>query len=212
MATNSYVAFSDLAGLDLLRRRESMTIVEFADALGVTATAVRQRLNRLLSQRLIERTATKNGRGRPKHRYRLTSKGLQKAGSNFADLAVALWQEIRAVRDPEVRRGLLQRVAKRMAVMYAGTIEGQTLDQKVSALTELFGERRVPLELDKAGALPILRAAACPYPELADQDRSICAMERMLFAEVLGTDVRLAECRLDGQSACTFELKQGGCL
>jgi len=34
----------------------------------------------------------------------------------------------------------------------------------------------------------------------------ICAMERLLFAEVLGTDVRLAGCRLEGQSECTFEL------
>jgi predicted ArsR family transcriptional regulator len=70
----------------------------------------------------------------------------------------------------------------------------------------LFGERRIPLELDQSGALPVLTAVTCPYPELADQDRSICAMERMLFAEVLGTDVRLAGCRLEGQPSCTFEL------
>jgi len=63
MTTSSYVAFSDLAVLDLLRTREAMTVVEFAEALGVTATAVRQRLNRLLAQKLIERTATKGGAG-----------------------------------------------------------------------------------------------------------------------------------------------------
>jgi len=206
MTTSSYVAFSDLAVLDLLRTREAMTVVEFAEALGVTATAVRQRLNRLLAQKLIERTATKGGRGRPKHRYRLTSRGLQRAGSNFADLAMALWQEVRAVRDEDVRRGLLQRIAKRMAEMYAGMVEGPTLEQKVAALTELFGERRGPLGVDTTGAGPGVKAGACPYPDLAGQDRSICAMERMLFAEVLGADVRLAACRLDGQAACRFEL------
>jgi len=52
----------------------------------------------------------------------------------------------------------------------------------------------------------VLRAVTCPYPELADQDRSICAMERLLFAEVLGTNVRLSGCRLEGNSECTFEL------
>jgi predicted ArsR family transcriptional regulator len=206
MTTSSFVAFSDLAILDLLRQREAMTVVEFAEELQVTATAVRQRLNRLMSQELIERTATRHGRGRPKHRYRLTVKGLRKSGSNFADLAQALWQEVRMIRDPEVRRGLLQRVAKRMAVMYAGTIAGQTLEQKLLELTDLFGERRVPLQLDTSGALPILRAVTCPYPELAEQDHSICAMERLLFAEVLGTDVRLSGCRLEGHSECTFEL------
>jgi len=206
MSDNSFIPITDLAVLDLLRQRQAMTVADFAESLAVTATAVRQRLNRLLARNLIERNATRNGRGRPKHWYRLTAKGAQKAGSNFFDLALALWQEIREIRDPEVRRGLLRRVAKRLAVMYAGTIEGQTLEQKLAALTDLFGERRVPLELDKTGALPVLKAVACPYPELADQDRSICAMERMLFAEVLGADVRLMDCRLDGRSACTFEL------
>ena len=97
----------------------------------MTATAVRQRLNRLMAQELIERTAARHGRGRPKHCYRLTPKGLRKSGSNFADLAMALWQEVRLIRDPEVRRGLLQRIAKRMAVMYADTTDGQTLEQKL---------------------------------------------------------------------------------
>jgi predicted ArsR family transcriptional regulator len=206
MTTTSFVAFADLAVLDILRRREAMTVAEFAEELRVTATAVRQRLSRLLAQELIERTATRHGRGRPKHRYRLTTKGLRKSGSNFADLAQALWQEVRMIRDPEIRKGLLQRVAKRMAVMYADTVAGQTLEQRLATLTDLFGERRVPLELDESGELPILKAITCPYPELADQDRSICAMERLLFAEVLGTDVRLAGCRLEGQSECTFEL------
>lgn len=206
MTTTSFVGFSDLAILDLLRQRGEMTVAEFADELSVTATAVRQRLTRLLAQSFIERTATRHGRGRPKHSYRLTPKGLRKSGSNFADLAMALWQEVRSIPDPEVRRGLLQRVAKRMAVMYADTIDGQTLEQKLLALADLFGERRIPLELDQSGTLPVLKAVTCPYPELADQDRSICAMERMLFAEVLGADVRLAGCRLEGQSACTFEL------
>jgi predicted ArsR family transcriptional regulator len=206
MTITSFVAFSDLAILDMLRKREAMTVVQFAEELQVTATAVRQRLNRLMSQELIERTATRHGRGRPMHCYRLTPKGLRKSGSNFADLAMALWQEVRLIRDPEVQRGLLQRIAKRMAVMYADTIDGKTLEQKLLALADLFGDRRIPLELDQSGTLPVLKAVTCPYPELADQDRSICAMERMLFAEVLGTEVRLAGCRLEGQPVCTFEL------
>ena len=43
---------SDIAILDLLRKRDGMTVADFEAALGVTATAVRQRLNRLLAQGL----------------------------------------------------------------------------------------------------------------------------------------------------------------
>ncbi len=197
---------SDLSVLDLLRDKNAMTVSELASALDVTATAVRQRLTRLLTQAYVERTATKNGRGRPKHYYRLTERGLRKAGSNFADLAVVLWEEVRRIDDPEIRKGLLQRIARRMAVLYADRIEAPTLQQKLNALTELFAERRLPLDILQSDSMPILKATVCPYPDLAENDRSICAMERMLISELLGTEVRLASCRHEGESSCTFEL------
>ncbi|MCA9163552.1 MAG: MarR family transcriptional regulator [Planctomycetales bacterium] len=198
---------SDTPLLDLLRKRGALTVPEIGEAMGVTATAVRQRLNRLMAQRLIQRTAEIVGRGRPSHKYELTDAGRRKTGSNFADLAIALWQEIREIKDPEVRQGLLQRVARRLADTYAGQISGRTLAEKMESLAELLGERRIPFEVDETGMLPVLTALACPYPELAEQDRTICAMERMLFSELLGETVKLTECRLDGESCCTFEAR-----
>jgi len=53
--------------------------------------------------------------------------------------------------------------------------------------------------------LPLLQARACPYPDLAEQDRSVCSMERMMFSELAGEDLRLSHCRLDGHTCCTFE-------
>lgn len=200
---------SDLAILDLLRGGETLTVSGMAESLQVTATAVRQRLNRLLAHQYVERSTEKHGRGRPSHRYRLTDKGSRKAGSNFADLAVALWQEVREIQDPEIRQGLLQRVAKRMAVMYADRFDGSTLDERIQAITDLFAERRVPLDVESSGSLPVLKAGACPYPDLAESDRSVCAMERLLLSELLGTGVRLEECRLDGDDCCSFQINEG---
>jgi DeoR family transcriptional regulator, suf operon transcriptional repressor len=197
---------SDIAILDLLRKRDFMTISELVDCMGVTATAVRQRLNRLLAQELIERQAAKEGRGRPSHHYALTSKGRRKTGANFADLAIALWQEVRAIRDPEVRTGLLQRLAKRLVAQYGNEFLGSELNSKLDSLAKLFNDRQIPFEVDRSNPLlPVLNALACPYPELAEQDRSICSLEKMLFSELLGENVKLAECRLDGGKCCTFQ-------
>lgn len=202
---------SDIALLDLLRKQDSLTVSQLADAMDVTATAVRQRLTRLMAQGYVERQATKAGRGRPSHRYLLTTSGRRKTGSNFGDLAIALWQEIREIKDPEVRRGLLQRLSARMAEMYANRVEGDNLEEKMESLVEVFAERKVPFSVDRAeGALPILTALACPYPDLAEQDRSICSLEKMLFSELLGERVNLSKCRLDGESCCTFEVSQQG--
>lgn len=182
-----------------------MTVSEFAEVLGVTSTAVRQRLQRLLGQELISRDTSGSGRGRPRHEYRLTDKGQRTAGSNFGDLALALWQEIRSIDVPEVRRGLLQRIATRMAEMYAGRIQGDNAVDRMKSLAELFGgDRQVPFQVQSDGGLPVLNALSCPYPDLAEQDRSICSMERMMFAELLGDSVKLSQCRLDGDTCCTF--------
>ncbi len=207
---NEDIVSSDVAILDLLRKRESLSVSDLADCLQVTATAVRQRLNRLMAQGYIDRKVTKATRGRPSHRYQLTKEGRRKTGANFADLAIALWEEIRAVKDPEVRHGLLQRVARRLAELYSDRVSGNTIEEKMHSLVELFAERQVPFSVSNEGDLPVLTALACPYPDLAEQDRSICAMEKSLFSELLGESVRLSKCRLDGDSCCTFETRDGG--
>lgn len=198
---------SDLALVDLLRKRGPLSVAELASCMRVTATAVRQRLTRLLASGDIERATHRGGRGRPVHRYGLTEKGHRRAGNNFADLAMVLWQEVREIKDPEVRRGLLQRLSKRLAEAYTGEVAGESVEQRMEALAALFRERRIPFEVESAAPhhLPTLHAHACPYPQLAEQDRTVCAMERMLFSELVGSGLHLATCRLDGDSCCTFE-------
>ena len=197
---------SDVALLDLLRKQDTMSVVEMVDIMEVTATAVRQRLTRLMEKGYIDRSVVKAGRGRPSHRYSLTSRGRRQTGANFADLAVALWQEIRAVRDPAVKRGLLQRITSRLVDQYTDQVQGDTIEEKMYSLRDLLEDKNIPASVDDRGNLPVLNVWACPYPELAEQDRSICAMERMMFAELLGESVRLEQCYFDEGNCCTFEL------
>ena len=214
---NHEIVPSDIAILDLLRKSDTLGIVQLAELMQVTATAVRQRLTRLMAQGYIDRVTTRAGRGRPSHRYALTEKGKRKTGANFADLAMALWQEVRAIKDPEVRTGLLQRIARRLADQYADRVTGETIEEKMQALADVFNDYRVPFTVEPAQAavgpahegkrLPVLTALACPYPTLAEQDRSVCAMERMLFSEALGENVKLSKCRLDGDACCSFEVR-----
>jgi DeoR family transcriptional regulator, suf operon transcriptional repressor len=196
---------SDSQVLDLLRQYDALSISEFARHMGVTATAVRQRLTRLMSRGLVERVTPKPIRGRPSHRYSLTENGRRESGHNFGDLAIALWQEVRAIKDPEVRNGLLQRVAKSVAAMYRGQIRGSTSETRMRELAALLGQRNIPLSVEGSKELPVLTAWACPYPTLAEQDRGVCAMENMMLSELIGQRVKLSECRLDGGNCCRFQ-------
>jgi predicted ArsR family transcriptional regulator len=201
---------SDARLLELLRVRGSASVAEAAEAGGVTATAVRQRLTRLTKQGLIERVTQRHGRGRPEHRYSLTEKARRQAGNNYADLALVLWKELREVKDADVRRGLLQRIADHMTRLYADSLNGSTPQERMESLRALFADRRVPVEVGGGGttaSLPVLTVVDCPYPELAAQDRGICAMEKMMFEDLVEQPLTLSQCRLDGHNCCQFQAK-----
>ncbi len=196
---------SDQTIVDFLRRQGRASIGELIEHTGVTATAVRQRLTRLMRNGLVERVAEAAGRGRPSHRYLLTAAGQRSGGTNYDALAQVLWDEIRGVLDPAVRQGLLKRISARLSDLYRGQVVGGTLRERMASLAGLMSRQDVPFEVEGTKRLPVLTALACPYPDLAERDRSVCAMEKMLLSEVLGENLKLSACRLDGATCCTFE-------
>jgi DeoR family transcriptional regulator, suf operon transcriptional repressor len=196
---------SDSGLLDLLRITGPLGVSELADAMEVTPTAVRQRLMRLMARKAIQREATRHGRGRPKHRYSLTDNGLRMTGSNFTDLAVILWREAGQTGDYERQREFRRRIARALALGYADQIHGDTPAERMQTLADLLAQRRIPVSVQETHQGPVLTEHACPYPRLAEQDQNICDMERMMFAELLGLDVELTQCRLEGGSECRFQ-------
>jgi DeoR family transcriptional regulator, suf operon transcriptional repressor len=198
---------SDRTIVDYLRRRPAATIGDLVEHTGVTATAVRHRLARLMEKGWVSRESAAAGRGRPTHQYSLTDAGARSGGNNYDQLVQVLWAEIREIRDPEIRRGLLRRISERLAEAYRQEVSGETLQQRMVELAGLMTSHDVPFEYQESesGELPVLTALACPYPELAERDRGICAMENMVLSSVLGESMRLSSCRLDGATCCTFE-------
>ena len=198
-------------------RAQAMGIGELIEALGVTATAIRQRLQRLLDEGLIERQKVIAGRGRPAYEYRLTPAGRRCAGADSSALAEAMWQEILQLADVGSRRKLLAGVAKRLGQDYAQSIgaengagSGVSLAEKMRRLGDVLAAQQVATHCGDRGEgtteLPLLDIRACPYPALRDAaaDRSMCQLEAEIFSEALGEPVHLSHCVLDGDASCHF--------
>ncbi len=186
-----------------------MTVPDLTDQLEVTPTAVRQRLERLTSLKLIERTKESVGRGRPQYRYRLTTLGKRYASASYADLATALWQELLDLPNPRQRIRVLQRVAERMGRGLKSAIpETANIHERVSAAAAALGRRKVVAEVKAHGELPVLEVQTCPYPDLAENDesRQLCELEQKMLSEAIGEEVHLDCCRLDGHESCQFKL------
>ncbi|HKI20531.1 MAG TPA: MarR family transcriptional regulator [Isosphaeraceae bacterium] len=201
---------SDRALLDVIRRRGPATVVELAASLGVTATAIRIRLARLVGAGLVERRSEHQSRGRPRHTYQVSVEAQKRLGQNYADLAVVLWEELMSsVEDRKLRRLMFLRVTDRLAEIYRSQVSGQEWEGRLIQLTDLLHDRGVEAEVarDAGGLMPVLRQHSCPYYALAEADPAICALERKMFEKVLGRSLRLSQCRLDGDRFCDFQAK-----
>lgn len=196
---------SDFAVIQMLLRDGALTINEMVERLGVTATAVRQRLSRLQESGLIQRSAVVDGRGRPSHRYELTEAGRRTVGNNLADLACALWAEIHEIEDAEIRRRVVSGAVRRLAEGYAFQVTGDTITDRLKSAAKLFADRDIPIALETEDGLPVLRVLQCPYPDLANDDHRVCEMEQQLFSQVIGGPVDLCQCQQAGDRCCTFQ-------
>lgn len=197
----------DQAVLDLLRQHQGLNVQSLTELLDVTATAVRQRLDRLEEVGLIERRKESVGRGRPQFRYFLTELGMRYSSASYAALASALWQEVLDLPNPQMRSRLLRRVAKRMGQGLRESVSAvANLDERMAAMAAELGKRRVPVTVNSSGELPVLEMHVCPYPDLTgDKDeRQLCELEQEMLSEAIGQAVQLDCCRLDGHNLCQF--------
>lgn len=201
---------SDRPLLDLIRRHGPLGVAELAGHLGVTPTAIRVRLTRLVASGLVERKTEHRGRGRPKHTYEASAEAHKRLGQNYADLAVVLWEEMmQTVEDRKLRRMLFGRITDRLADLYRAQVHGSEWKGRMVQLGTVLHDRGIEAEVtdQDGGLLPVLRQHSCPYFALAELDRAVCAMERKMFEKVLGQGLRLSQCRLDGHKSCDFEAK-----
>lgn len=197
----------DQAVLELLRQQQGLTVVELSERLEVTATAVRQRLDRLVEVELVSRQKEGIGRGRPVFRYQLTALGHRYSAASYADLASALWLEILELANVPLRKRLMRRVAKRMGGDLKSRMPvGAPLVEKLTVMAFELGRRKVPAEVKYNGGLPVLEVHTCPYPDLttAGDDRQLCELEQEMLSEAIGHSVQLDCCRLDGHNSCQF--------
>lgn len=192
-----------------LNRLQSGTVQDLCEVLEVTATAVRQKLSRLMVAGLVERHTVSSGRGRPYHVYRVTDKGRRQLGDGYGDLARLLWREMQQIEDRDIRTRLMSRLRSALVQRYRPAAPVATLSDRFRHLQRTLDEQGIQADLrerqEGTALLPVLREHHCPYHDLAAEDSTICDLERSVFGEVLGVPLALTRCCRDGHPCCEFE-------
>lgn len=199
---------SDHKFLEQLHRLCGGTVQEICEAVGVTATAVRQRLSKLEGQGLVAREVVRAGRGRPHHVYRVSDAGLRCLGENYRDLALILWRALHRIEEPSVRSAVLGQIRDEFVRRYGRVSSDGSLAERTRQLQEELVSHGYDVEYEGQGELPVLKERSCPYQDLAMADPSICEMEMEVFSRILNAKVDLTQCCLDGHSHCEFHVSE----
>lgn len=194
--------------LEHLQKSGSASIKDLEIVLNVTTTAVRQHLNTLQAEGYIERRRVPGGVGRPHYAYRLSDKSQELFGCHCDDLALTLLEEVFLLEGSERAAMLLGRVGDRLAQKYSDSVRSLVLHDRVEELAGAFYDRGVIADVstDDNNTI-VLHTYNCPYHELAQDHPEICEMDQKMIRQVLGSDVNLSECMMDGHGSCSFIVK-----
>ncbi len=191
--------------IEYLQRHSSATIKELEQVLGISTTAVRQHLQALQAEGYIDRRAVHSGVGRPHYVYVATEAAQRLFACHCDDLALTLLEEMLAQEGPQKVAHLLQRVSTRLAARYASEVNATDLRRRVEQMAQALSAQGVLTEVrQEPGNTFVLRTYNCPYYDLAQGHREICEMDQAMMQQVLGSDVALERCMLDGEGGCTF--------
>jgi DeoR family transcriptional regulator, suf operon transcriptional repressor len=191
-----------------LLHRGALTVTELTLELGVTATAIREQVNRLAAEGWLNRARRSQGPGRPAALFAVSEKTKRLFAGHGPDLSRLLVSEIAELDGEGKVQIILERVTRRMAEAARPAVGQGVLAERVRGLGTFLSHEGV---LAESGAQPQgqrLAVFTCPYAGVVEEHRELCELERAAFSELTASPVRRQHCLLDGHAACEFTFSQ----
>ncbi len=195
--------------LDYLRREGRATVKELERLLGLTSTGIRQHLTVLERDGLVEAFEERGRVGRPALVYRLTEQGDAIYPKQYDLLANIVLEEVREVAGAEGLQTILRRVATRFADPYRERLNGKSLPERVAEATQIIQERGCESDSLHDGEDWLISQFTCPFPNVARENSSVCALDVEFVGQLVGADARLTKSLLRGDRSCTYRIRRG---
>jgi predicted ArsR family transcriptional regulator len=197
--------------VDRLKRSDA-TVAELATALSMTEAGVRQHLDALAENGLVEsHTRHAEGRGRPPTVWRLTDLAHDLFPDRHDDLTVELIAAVRtALGDDGLARVIDARAEKQRAAYERAMPKRGSLRARAEALARVRAEEGYVAEVidDPEGRGVLLVEHHCPICAAATSCPGLCSSELELFRTVLGPQVSVERTQhlLGGDRRCAYRI------
>ena len=195
--------------LGLVVERREARAEELAEALGISAVAVRRHLDNLRADGFIDVRAVKQSTGRPFHAFFPTEKALGTISHGYADL---LERVLRSVDErSDVTTSVAERMAATVAERHLGEIPaGASPEERIELVTEGLREEGILDHWQAASDGYHLVNCSCPYRRAAEISNLPCESDRKAIEMLVGAEVLQVHRIVDGYTQCEYVVSLTG--
>lgn len=196
--------------LYLMKRRGVITVDDAVEATGLTKASIREHLNRLERDGLVEHTSKKNGRGRPTLQYRLGIEG-ERLFPSFDGLLLGRLLEY---LDQEGQKSWIDSFFSSFwqdrfddVKSRLDAVNPDDRNARLAVLEQILSEQGFMPEITHDQSGLVIRECNCPFPEAVRHTRIPCRLEAEFFARLLGAPISRVSYIPEGHPACTYEFR-----
>ena len=186
--------------LDLLKIHGPSNIPRLAQLRGVNLTAVRQQLNMLQREGLVEVRLEKQRVGRPTQVFALAEKAEALFPQAYGPLALTLLRQLREMDGDKKVDQIFDRRTKALIATYRKRLAGKSLGEKWEELARIRAEEGYMARVEGKG----LTEHHCPIAAIAREFPQVCKFEKRLFEAVLGGPLDRTDHLASGGRACVY--------
>lgn len=194
-----------------LKVMQKARLQELAKSMKISKMAVHKHLTRLQKRGLVESIEIREGVGRPKMEYRLTSKSKTIFPKSYGALAVCALDFIEKNMGKEGVEKVLQERQVELFNKYYQRLKTLNFDEKVKELAKIRDEEGYIAESKKnrrQNGHHTLLEYNCPILEIAENHWEACTTETELFEKLLDAKIETTHRAAKGDMVCKFVIKE----
>jgi len=195
-----------------IRGHREVGVAQLAEALGLSAQAVRRHLDGLRADGLIDVRQERHGVGRPAMLFFATERGEELGGRTYLQLLSRMFRhlekldgsQVSGATGPQVVDQVFSGIAEEVAADHKSEVRGQTLDQRVEEVSRALRREGIVDGWNKDGDAFHLVNGECPYLRLAEMSEAACNADRHSIELLVGADVEQTRRIVDGAPICEY--------
>ncbi len=195
--------------LQRIKREGAVSARQLADEMGMTTMGIRQHLQAMEDDGLVDFSDIRVKVGRPTRHWSLTAEGHRRFADSHGDLAVSVIDSVQTLFGDEGLEKVIQQRQEKTLQHYRDMLKDcHNLKAKLETLAYLREKEGYMAELQETDDGFLLIENHCPICQAAKRCPSLCNSEKQIFTTVLGDEysVTREEHIIQGQRRCTYKV------